>query len=114
MQLYSFRNVADAIFLLVALALAVSSFLLITSTLVDHLRNYRYPALQVRQCQNLRASVRFDCYFGVQRGQMTRGTFCADMLHADSAPCSHLRAGLLVHDGVPAHLFLHRDLPGHL
>lgn len=47
MQLYSFRNVADAIFLLVALALAVSSFLLITSTLVDHLRNYRYPALQV-------------------------------------------------------------------
>lgn len=47
MQLYSFRNVADAVFLLVALALAVSSFLLITSTLVDHLRNYRYPALQV-------------------------------------------------------------------
>eukprot|EP00892_Ulva_mutabilis_P008583 jgi/Ulvmu1/6097/UM027_0075.1 len=46
MQFYSFRNVADAIFLFVALALAVASFLLITSTLVDHLRNYRYPALQ--------------------------------------------------------------------
>jgi hypothetical protein len=48
MQLYSFRSLSDAVFLLVALTLAVSSFLLIASTLVDHLRNYKYPTLQVR------------------------------------------------------------------
>ena len=47
MQLYSFRSLSDAIFLLVALTLAVSSFLLIASSLVDHLRNYKYPTLQV-------------------------------------------------------------------
>jgi hypothetical protein len=47
MQLYSFRTVSDAVFLLLALTLAVASFLLITSTLVDHLRNYKYPTLQV-------------------------------------------------------------------
>ena len=48
MKLYSFRGFADAAFLLVALSLAVASFLLVVSTLLDHLRNYKYPALQVR------------------------------------------------------------------
>jgi hypothetical protein len=48
MELYSFRTAADALFLLVALALAVISFLLVASALLDHLRNYKFPALQVR------------------------------------------------------------------
>jgi hypothetical protein len=47
MRLYTFRSFADAGFLLGALALAVASTLLILATLVDHLQNYKYPALQV-------------------------------------------------------------------
>lgn len=53
MQLYSFRSLSDAVFLLVALTLAASSFLLIASTLVDHLRNYKYPTLQERSLNPL-------------------------------------------------------------
>ena len=49
MQLYSFRGFADACFLLVALGLASASCLLVLATLLDHLRNYKFPALQVRQ-----------------------------------------------------------------
>jgi hypothetical protein len=47
MSFYTFRSFADSVFLLVALALAVASFLLVLATLLDHLRNYKYPALQV-------------------------------------------------------------------
>lgn len=72
MQLYSFRNVADAIFLLAALALAVSSFLLITSTLVDHLRNYRYPALQVSSADPMESCVSHDMdSFGILKAAVT-------------------------------------------
>mmetsp|Transcript_25617 Transcript_25617/g.71628 ORF Transcript_25617/g.71628 Transcript_25617/m.71628 type:complete len:315 (+) Transcript_25617:398-1342(+) len=45
--LRSFRDVADATFLLAALALALISAALISSTVRDHLRNYKFPALQM-------------------------------------------------------------------
>lgn len=48
MSFYTFRSFADAVYLLVALALCIASFLLVLATLLDHLRNYKYPALQVR------------------------------------------------------------------
>ena len=47
MHLYSFRTVADATFLLAALALALCSLALVSHTLHDHLYNAKYPALQV-------------------------------------------------------------------
>ena len=46
-KLYTFRTVADATFLMLALALALVSLVLVSSTMHDHLRNYKYPALQV-------------------------------------------------------------------
>ena len=51
--LRSFRDFADAMFLLAALLLALISMALISSTFKDHLRNYKYPSCQVRSAIHL-------------------------------------------------------------
>uniref|UniRef100_A0A061SHK4 Duf300 domain-containing protein n=1 Tax=Tetraselmis sp. GSL018 TaxID=582737 RepID=A0A061SHK4_9CHLO len=46
-ELRSFRDASDTVFLLAALVLSLISFALIWSTFRDHLRNYKYPSLQM-------------------------------------------------------------------
>eukprot|EP00873_Tetraselmis_striata_P035736 jgi/Tetstr1/456000/TSEL_042778.t1 len=43
----SFRNLADTVFLLASGSLALISVALISTTFSDHLRNYKYPSLQM-------------------------------------------------------------------
>ena len=112
MQLYSFRNLSDAIFLLVALTLAVSSFLLIASTLVDHLRNYKYPTLQVccTSAPTILAGACPLCSCCVtvnrpvewvqHRDFSTTQRPSAGMLHENTPASSYLRHCIMVYDGV--------------